>query len=237
MIRILRAEVVFFLAVVLLAGLCFGQTQTARLQGVVHDASGASVPNAKVFAINEQTRDVSEATSNADGLHVLPALRPGTYTLTVEAAGFSKTAIRDIELAVSASIAQDVTLELGKLNYTGTRGIGSVQRQVANYDGVYFFDPNTYFNNFAYPGMADYGNAGRNTFLGPPFFNVDASLVKSSAITEHKRLVFRAEAYNLLNNVNFANPSFSLVNPQSFGKISGVVSNPRLLQGALRFEW
>ena len=123
------------------------------------------------------------------------------------------------------------------LNYTGTRDIGSVSRQVANYDGVYFFDPNVNFSKFTYPGMNDYGNAGRNTFRGPRFFNVDASLVKTFAITERKKVLFRAEAYNLLNNVNFANPSFSLTNAQSFGKISGVVSNPRLLQAALRFEW
>ena len=123
------------------------------------------------------------------------------------------------------------------LNYTGTRDIGAVSRQVQNYDGVYFFDPNTAFAKFAYPGMADYGNAGRNTFRGPHFFNVDASLVKTFAITERARLLFRAEAYNLFNNVNFANPSFSLTNASTFGKISGVVSNPRLLQGALRFEW
>jgi hypothetical protein len=123
------------------------------------------------------------------------------------------------------------------LNISGTRDIGSVSRQVANYDGVYFFDPNKYFSQFAYPGMADYGNAGRGTFRGPRFFNVDASLVKTFAITERKKVLFRAEAYNLFNNVNFANPSFSLTNASSFGKISGVVSNPRLLQGALRFEW
>jgi outer membrane receptor protein involved in Fe transport len=123
------------------------------------------------------------------------------------------------------------------LNVTGSRDIGSVSRKVENYDGVYFFDPNTYFTKFAYPGMADYGNAGRNTFRGPRFFNVDASLVKTFALTERKKMLFRAEAYNLLNNVNFANPSFSLTNASSFGKISGVVSNPRLLQGALRFEW
>src|SRR6516165_7164024 len=115
MTRTLCGKFVFLLAVVLVSGLCFGQTQTARLQGVVHDASGASVPNAKIVAINDQTKDASEATSNAAGLYVLPALRPGTYTLTVEASGFSKTTVTDIELAVSASIAQDVRLELGKL--------------------------------------------------------------------------------------------------------------------------
>ena len=122
-------------------------------------------------------------------------------------------------------------------NYSGTRDIGTSSRQVANYDGVYFFDPNVNFSKFAYPGMNDYGNAGRGTFRGPHFFNVDASLVKTFALTERKKVLFRAEAYNLLNNVNFGNPSFSLTNAQSFGKISNVVSNPRLLQGALRFEW
>jgi hypothetical protein len=123
------------------------------------------------------------------------------------------------------------------LNYSGARDIGGVSRKVENYDGVYFFDPNANFSKFTYPGMNDYGNAGRNTFRGPRFFNVDASLVKTFAITERAKVLFRAEAYNLFNNVNFANPSFSLTNASSFGKISGVVSNPRLLQGALRFEW
>ena len=77
---------------------------------------------------------------------------------------------------------------------------------------MYFFDPNVNFSKFTYPGMADYGNAGRNTFRGPHFFNVDASLVKTFALTERKKVFFRAEAYNLLNNVNFGNPSFSLTN-------------------------
>src|SRR5215475_5179350 len=113
--RTFRA-IAFLLLLALFTGLCFGQTQTARLQGVVHDSSGAIVPNAKVVVTNNQTKDPSEATSNAAGLYVLPALRPGIYTLTVEAAGFSKTSIRDIELVVSANVAQDVTLEVGKLS-------------------------------------------------------------------------------------------------------------------------
>ena len=118
-------------------------------------------------------------------------------------------------------------------NYTGSRNIGSVMRRG---DGVYFIDP-TLISNFAFPAAGDYGNAGRNTFRGPRFFNVDASLVKSFAITEKKRVIFRAEAYNLLNNVDFGNPSLAIATPSTFGKISGVVNNPRLLQGALRFNW
>jgi hypothetical protein len=54
---------------------------------------------------------------------------------------------------------------------------------------------------------------------------------------EKKRVIFRAEAYNLFNNVDFGNPSLAISTPATFGKISGVVNNPRLLQGALRFNW
>jgi hypothetical protein len=118
-------------------------------------------------------------------------------------------------------------------NYTGSRNIGSVMRRG---DGVYFIDP-ALISQFTYPVAGDYGNAGRNSFRGPRFFNVDFSLVKSFAITEKKRVIFRAEAYNLFNNVDFANPSLAIATPSTFGKISGVVNNPRLLQGALRFNW
>ncbi|HEY2013597.1 MAG TPA: TonB-dependent receptor, partial [Bryobacteraceae bacterium] len=107
---------VLILVLALLAGLCFGQTQTARLQGIVHDASGANVPGAKVVVVNTATRVSSETTSNASGLYVLPALLPGVYTLTVEAAGFRKTSVNGIELVVSGSLAQDVTLELGQVS-------------------------------------------------------------------------------------------------------------------------
>ena len=118
-------------------------------------------------------------------------------------------------------------------NYSGSRNIGSVMRRG---DGVYFIDP-TLISQFNYPGAGDYGSAGRNTFRGPRFFNVDASLVKSFAITEKKKVVFRAEAYNLFNNVDFANPSMAISSPSTFGKVSSVVNNARILQGALRFDW
>lgn len=119
-------------------------------------------------------------------------------------------------------------------NYSGgDRNIGSLERKG---DGVYWLDPSI-ISQFSFPGVADFGNAGRNTFRGPHFFNFDASLVKSFFVTEKKRFVFRAEAYNVFNNVDFANPSLAIATPSTFGKISGVVNNPRILQGALRFDF
>ena len=86
-----------------LAAVCFAQTQTARLVGAVHDSTGAVLPNAKVSAVNVATKVTTEATSNASGDYVLPALQPGTYSLTVEATGFRKARIDGIELAAAAT--------------------------------------------------------------------------------------------------------------------------------------
>ncbi len=96
---------------VLLSALCFGQTQTARLIGTVHDASGAVVPNAHVTAVNSATRVKTETTTNASGDYVLPALQPGNYSLSVEASGFRKAVVEAIELDAAANISQAVTLE------------------------------------------------------------------------------------------------------------------------------
>ena len=71
----------------------FAQTQTARLVGTVHDASGAVIPNAKVTATQEDTSKTTATTATSTGEYVLPALQPGTYSLAVEAAGFRRAVI------------------------------------------------------------------------------------------------------------------------------------------------
>jgi hypothetical protein len=115
----------------------FAQTQTARLQGVVHDASGAVVPSAKVVVVNDLNKEKSEAVSNETGLYVLPVLRPGVYTLTVEAAGFSKAVVKGIELDAAANLTQNVALEVGQVSSVvevtaNTVTVQSADSQVAN---------------------------------------------------------------------------------------------------------
>ena len=89
------------------------QTQTARLVGTVHDASGAAIPNAKVIATHEETKQTTEASTNTSGEYVLPSLQPGTYTLTVESSGFRKAAVKALQLDAASNMSQDVTLEVG----------------------------------------------------------------------------------------------------------------------------
>jgi len=60
-------------------------------------------------------------------------------------------------------------------------------------------------NGFALPAPGSDG-AGRNIFTASNFNNLDASISKNFDITERIRVQFRAEAFNVLNHVNFDNP-------------------------------
>ncbi|MGO9255599.1 MAG: carboxypeptidase regulatory-like domain-containing protein [Bryobacteraceae bacterium] len=123
-------------------------------------------------------------------------------------------------------------------DYTGSRSIGSVATTNNGIGpGVYYFTP-TQIASFAEPIAGDIGSAGRNTFRGPGFFNIDLSMVKRFEIVERKYITFRAEAYNLANNVDFANPAVNFGGTAlAFAKISSVVNNPRIVQMALRFDF
>jgi hypothetical protein len=69
-----------------------------------------------------------------------------------------------------------------------------------------WFDPSA----FVAPGQYQFGNSGRNILYGPGTKQLDLSLFKSFAIQEHRRLEFRAEAFNALNTPQFNNPNASI---------------------------
>ena len=117
-------------------------------------------------------------------------------------------------------------------DYTGDRNIGRVMRRS---DGVYWLTEEE-TAKFSYPLAGEIGTGGRNAFRGPRFFGLDISLAKRFRIAERHAILFRAEAYNLFNNVNFATPN-SNRSQATFGKISSTVGNPRMLQMALRYDF
>lgn len=69
--------------------------------------------------------------------------------------------------------------------------------------------PQQYFNPEAYivPVSGTYGNAGRDSLTGPGLANLDASLRKTTPLTEKTNLQFRAEFFNILNHSNFGTPN------------------------------
>jgi outer membrane receptor protein involved in Fe transport len=92
-----------------------------------------------------------------------------------------------------------------------------------------------YFNPaaFAMPATGTFGNAGRDTIIGPGSASVNAGLFKSFAIPfrEGMKVQFRSEFFNVLNRVNLGNPNVTL--GSSMGKITSAGS-ARVLQFALK---
>ena len=68
---------------------------------------------------------------------------------------------------------------------------------------------------FAFPGTFQFapglsgpllGNSGRNSIYGPGLFSWTTGLIKEIAATERLRLQLQAQAFNVTNHTNFANP-------------------------------
>jgi hypothetical protein len=73
---------------------------------------------------------------------------------------------------------------------------------------------------------------------GPGFNDIDASAFKQFSITESSYLQFRAEAYNLVNNVQWGNPgNLDFTNTTNFSTINGLRGGPRILQFALKLYY
>ena len=95
-----------------------------------------------------------------------------------------------------------------------------------------------YFNTSAFQenALGTFGNSGRNSMVGPGYWDTDAGLLKSFPITETLNLALKAEFFNLPNYVNFDTPGSVFTNRNTFGKIQSAGA-PRVIQlsGRLTF--
>jgi hypothetical protein len=92
-----------------------------------------------------------------------------------------------------------------------------------------------------------YGNAGRNTLIGPGLVALDFSLFKTiplKKISESTEAQFRMECFNCTNRVNLSPPVFNndlmdyLGNPiTNAGLITSTTTTSRQIQLALKFTW
>lgn len=100
----------------------------------------------------------------------------------------------------------------------------------------FFSDSNNAFGAFTGPIAGGPGN--RNILNGPNFWNVDMSILKEFKMpwSDNQKLQFRADAFNLFNHTNFDAPNASMLDPSTFGNISGD-AGPRNLQLGLQFTF
>ncbi len=94
---------------------------------------------------------------------------------------------------------------------------------------------------FSRPGIAQFGDVGRNNFFGPGFFNTDASIYKAFQIRESINAQFRFNAYNVFNHINPGQPNGCI--DCTVSSNAGVITSeaiggqPRQLEFAVRLTF
>ncbi len=107
-----RVFLAFFLIGCFLSNPLFAQDRAA-LNGVVTDASGAMVPDARVELVSSATGLRRATVSTQKGLYEFTPLPVGRYTLTINKEGFKPTTIGDIDLLDGETRTVDAKLDVG----------------------------------------------------------------------------------------------------------------------------
>ena len=100
------------------APVALAQTNTTgAIAGVVSDSTGAIIPGATVTVTGLATGATRTITSGSAGEYRVSQLPPGTYSITVVAAGFEKTR-QTVDIGPGAVVSADIALTIGQASET-----------------------------------------------------------------------------------------------------------------------
>jgi hypothetical protein len=100
-----------------------------------------------------------------------------------------------------------------------------------------YFNPAAFTNPPVIGDGTGFGNCGVGTLRGPSQFNLDLGVQRTFPVTEGSNLQFRAEFFNFTNTPKFGQPVSDRAAGPAFGVIASTVSNPRIVQFALKFNF
>jgi hypothetical protein len=97
--------------------------------------------------------------------------------------------------------------------------------------------PAKFFNTTAFATAPQFaiGTASRNPVRGPAYRNLDVAMVKHTKIGDRVDVEFRGEVFDILNTPQFAQPNGSY-GSAAFGSITSTVTDPRVVQFAIRIQ-
>jgi len=186
-----RATAVFlsFILSLIVAGSSYGQgTDLGTVRGTITDASGAVVAGAKVTVTDVLTNTNRVTETNSNGSYQVFGLRPGTYEITVEAPGMSKSEIHGIVLNGSDVVTTDAVVKVSSATQTSV--IVTVEAptintedqtisQTLNNDAVIELprdSRNVYTFLYLNPNITQAGTDGSFKFLGAQSYGGSFSL-------------------------------------------------------------
>lgn len=103
------------------AGVAHAQNTNATIRGQVLDPTGALVPDAQVSIVNKETGVVVfNGKTDSAGTFVAPQVIPGSYKVTVTAAGLKQAVIDNLQATVAQVTAVNVNMQIGQNTETVT---------------------------------------------------------------------------------------------------------------------
>ena len=165
-------------------------------------------------------------------------IHSSSFLVNELASGWTVGAISEVHSGTALGI-------LDSTNNTGTYSDGVRPNLVGNPNDLSGSRPRAqktaeWFDTsaFAQNPPFTFGNAPRTFGRGPALATTDASLLKDFKIVEATNLQFRAEALNVFNHANLANPN-TLFGNGAFGQVTGLQSGnqSRILQLALHLSF
>jgi hypothetical protein len=109
---------------------------------------------------------------------------------------------------------------------------GSVTQRLGGY-----FNPDAFTTPPVIGDGTDFGNCGVGIVRGPSQLNLDLGIVREFIFAEKTTLQFRTEFFNFTNTPKFGLPVADHSAGAAFGVISSTVSNPRIVQFALKLSF
>ncbi len=94
------------------------QDYRAKVQGIITDASQAVVVGARITLHNDNTGIDAVKTSSESGFYVFDLVEPGTYTVTMEQTGFSKSVQKNVLVQVRGDVTVNAALTVGTVAET-----------------------------------------------------------------------------------------------------------------------
>ncbi len=96
-----------------------------------------------------------------------------------------------------------------------------------------------WFNTKAFQAVTSgtFGNEVRNQLRGPHYTSFDMTLQRDIALSQRFKATLRWDVFNLFNNVNFGLPNRDLAGGASFGTISSLAGDARVMQLAVRLTF